>query len=127
MALYFDLLKLESLTNGDPEYMITALEHWYNKRYIPKNKYEKYKPLKEPLNGKSFLINPRDFFDDKTTDVLFRAQYLQLAGRRDYLLYKQYGVTYLDLSHFPDINKKIYTNPLINLKENKLHFKYEEK
>jgi hypothetical protein len=128
MTLFFDIQVLEKETKLDSEYLVKALEHYYNNRTIPKNKYEKYKPLTKSLRGNSYLLNPRDFFNDLTTDIIYKAQYIRLAARRDYLLYKHYGFKYLDLSFLPEISiNAIKTNPLITINKQILYFKYEEK
>jgi len=127
MTLFFNIEVLEKETDGDSEYLIFALERWYKKHTIPINARQKYKPLKKSLSGSSFLLNPDKFFKDRTTDVMFRAQYLKLAARRDYTLYKLYGLKSLDLSFFPNINLQlIEANPLLSIIKNNIHFKYED-
>jgi hypothetical protein len=127
MTLFFNIDVLEKETDGDSQYLIVALERWYNKHTIPINARQKYKPLKKSLSGSSFLLNPDKFFKDRNTDVIFRAQYLKLAARRDYTLYKLYGLRTLDLSFFPNINLQlIEANPLLSIIKNNLHFKYED-
>ncbi len=106
--------------------MVIALYYWYKKETIPKKSNSKFKPLKN-LAGTSFLLNPEKFFKDKTTDIIWKAQVIRLAGRRDYMHYKMYGYKFLDLSFFPDISiNSIQSNPLIEIKQNKIYFKYEE-
>ncbi len=125
-TLFFNVKILEENTACNPQYMITALWHWYKKNTIPKRANEKYKPIKN-LAGYSYLLHPDRFFKDKTTDIIWKAQVIRLAGRRDYSLYKMYGFKFLDLSYFPDIDiNAIESNPLITIKENKIYFKYEE-
>jgi hypothetical protein len=127
MTLFFNIDVLEKETDGDSQYLIVALERWYKKHTIPINARQKYKPLKKSLSGSSFLLNPDKFFKDRNTDVIFRAQYLKLAARRDYTLYKLYGLRTLDLSFFPNINLQlIEANPLLSIIKNNLHFKYED-
>jgi predicted RNA-binding protein associated with RNAse of E/G family len=59
--------------------------------------------------------------------MVYKAQYIRLAGRRDYAIYKYYGHKYLDLSYYLDINlDTIKNNPLTKITENKIYFKYEE-
>lgn len=86
-----------------------------------------YKPIS--LNGgSSFLLEP-DYIliQDTTTDPDFKVQYLKLAGRRDLHLYKTYKSITLPLSYYSDIDLKLLNyNPLLKLKNNNLHFKYEE-
>lgn len=126
--LFFNLQVLEAETKDDPEYFLIALYYWFTKQTIPKTAYQKYKPLKKSLKGINFIVNPQDFFKDKLTDTVYKVQYLKLAARRDYFLYKNYGINYLDLSFFPDLNiSAIKYNPLLKIKEHKLYFKYEDK
>jgi len=127
MTLFFNIEVLEKETKGDLNYLIIGLEKWFNKQYLPLNSREKYKPLKRSLSGYSFLLQPEPFFKDKTTDIIYRVQYLRLASRRDYTQYKLYGSKSLDLSFLPDINiHVIESNPIILIKQNKIYFKYEE-
>ncbi len=78
------------------------------------------------LVGHSYLLNPKEFFEDKSTDIIFRVQYLKLAGMRDYGLYKQYKYTGLQTSFFPDLAyDNIKHNPLLIIKPTEILFKYE--
>lgn len=127
MALFFNLQTLETKTRNDPKKLVETLRLYYIGKTAPKNARDLVKPLSN-LVGTSFLLNAKAIFEDKTTDVVYRAQYIRLAGRRDYLLYKLYGYTHLDLSYFLDINvNTIQHNPLLTITENKIYFKYEEK
>jgi hypothetical protein len=126
MILFFNLSVLEAETLGNPKQMVEKLRLFYTKKQIPKNSYSKVKPIRN-LIGNSYLINPDGFFADNITDIIYKSQYIQLAGRRDYGAYKLYNVKYLDLSYFKDIAlDNIKTNPLITITQNKIYFKYEE-
>lgn len=126
MILFFNLSVLEAESLGNPKQMVEKLRLFYTKKQIPKNSYSKVKPIRN-LIGNSYLINPDGFFADNITDIIYKSQYIQLAGRRDYSLYKLYNVKYLDLSYFKDIAlDNIKTNPLITITQNKIYFKYEE-
>jgi hypothetical protein len=123
MAVFFNLELLEAESKCDPVLMLLILERHFGKKLIPKNKTEKvsYKNL----YGNSFLLNARPLFDDNT-DISYKAQYIRLAGRRDYSLYKFYKVTYLDLSYYKDIDLDLIKhNPLLKIENNKIYFKYE--
>lgn len=127
MVLFFNLETLEKETKGDLNYMVVALQRWFNKDLVPKNAKQKYKPLSKSLHGSSFLVKPERFFRDTTTDIIWRVQYLKLAAKRDYTYYKLYGITYLDTTFFPDLNlKAIEPNPLLKITDNKIYFKYED-
>jgi len=126
MALFFDLQTLETKTRNDSKKLVETLRLHYLKKIAPKNVRDLVKPLNN-LVGTSFLLNAKALFEDKTTDIIYKAQYIRLAGRRDYLLYKLYGYKHLDLSYFLDINVNIIKhNPLLTITENKIYFKYEE-
>lgn len=126
MILFFSLSILEAETLGNPKQMVEKLCLFYTKKQIPKNSYSKVKPIRN-LIGNSYLINPDGFFADNITDIIYKSQYIQLAGRRDYSAYKLYNVKHLDLSYFKDIDlDNIKTNPLITITQNKIYFKYEE-
>ena len=127
MILFFNLQTLETKTQVDPKKLVETLRLHYLGKVAPKNVRDLVKPLNN-LVGTSFLLNAKALFEDKTTDIIYKAQYIRLAGRRDYLLYKLYGYTHLDLSYFLDIDvNKIQHNPLLTITENKIYFKYEEK
>lgn len=124
MTLRFSLPTLEKLTKGNPEYFLEALRLWNNKQLIPKSKYSKWKPL--TLSGTSYLLNPEPLFDSKT-DILFKLQYIRLAARRDFGMYRTQGIKYLDLVLYPDLDPSLIGgNPLLNISNNKLHFIFEE-
>ncbi len=118
MTLFFNLETLEAQCKGDYGKFITYL-HLHLQRRL-------FKPFN--LHGLSFLLNPEPLFrKDNKVDILYKIQYIKLAARRDYGLYKLYGQKTLDLSYFPDINiSAIRTNPLISIKNNQIFFLYEE-
>ncbi len=123
MCLFFDQKKLENEACNDPNKMVTMLFYHWKKPIIPTKGMSR-----QPLNGYSFLLNPKDFFGDTTTDILYRIQYLKLAAMRDYLLYKEHRYKALQLSFYPDINiQAIKHNPLLVVTPNEVTFKYEER
>ena len=110
----FNLAKLESMANASQVRLVELLEDYY-------------KGFKYKLAGNSYLINPGQLLFDRNVDILFKAQYIQLAGRRSYQQYKDLGYKHLDLSYFPDLNlQTIKYNPLLITENNKIYFKYEE-
>ena len=123
MALFFNLDLLETETNCDPKLMLSMLERHFSKKLIPKN-HRELNSFKN-LSGHSFLLNAQPLFSDPC-DIAHKAQYIRLAGRRDYSLYKLYRVVYLDLSYFKDIDlDAIKYNPLLTITDNKIYFKHE--
>jgi hypothetical protein len=125
MTLFFNLETLQAQCNNDPNKFMALLEYHYSKR-LPK-KRSLYKPSRVSLAGNNFLLNPKDLFLDKITDVLYKLQYVKLAARRDYNLYKFYQYKALQLSYFPDVKYDlIKQNPLLNITPHEIFFKYEE-
>jgi hypothetical protein len=126
MTLFFNLETLQAQCNNDPNKFMAMLEYHYSKR-LPK-KRSLYKPSKVSLLGNSYLLNPKDLFLDKSTDILYKLQYVKLAARRDYTAYTLYNYKALQTSYFPDIKYDlIKQNPLLNITSNEIFFKYEEK
>lgn len=124
---WFNLQKLERLTKLDSEYIFEALKKAWQGKTIPKNTWEKYKPLQGIIPGSSYLINPQSLFEDTSTNVVFKAQYIRLAGLRDYLSYKTLRQKHLDLTLYPDLNRQaLKQNTLLILENNTLKFIYEE-
>lgn len=127
MIFFFNLQKLEQATKLDPDYMVEALKKAWQGRTIPKNAWEKHKPIAGVIPGTSWLVNPAGLFADTSTNSVFKSQYIRLAGLRDYLSYKLLKQTYLDLSLYPDLNiTALKQNPLLILENNTLKFIHEE-
>ena len=123
MALFFNLELLEAESQCDPKLMLSMLERHSGKKLIPKNHRERV--LTQNLTGHSFILDANSLFND-TSDIAHKAQYIRLAGRRDYSLFKLYRAVYLDLSYFKDIDiDLIKNNPLLTITQNKIYFKYE--
>lgn len=125
--LFFNLEILMKATASDPSYTVEALRKLHDKVFLPRSTLAKHPPVLGLGGGYSYLLNPKEIFRDKSTDILFKSQYIQLAARREYLDYKLYKNKYLDLSLFPDIVvSKVRSNPLILISNDKIYFKYEE-
>lgn len=126
MALFFNLEVLEREAAGDSDKLIKLLQyHYYGS--IPSNYKTKYKPSKVSLHGNSFILNPDPVLRDSPLEQAYIAQYIKLAARRDYFLYRTHGIITLDRSYFPDlILDNIKTNPLLTIETRLIKFKYEE-
>lgn len=124
MALFFNLDTLEAQSCNDSVKFIGMLWYHYSRR-LP-SRYSKIKPSRVSLSGHSFLLNPEPLFNDNT-DILYKVQYIKLAARRDWNLYKQYKYKSLQTSFFPDLNyDAIRSNPLLKITPTEITFKYEE-
>jgi hypothetical protein len=121
--LFFNLAQLQLAANGNSTTLVKELKQYYLYRNKKLNGY--YLPKYSLVGGTSFLINPKELFNDSALDV-YKAQYIILAGKRDLNLYKEYKVATLDLSFFPDLQvEKIKNNPLLNITQQQIKFKYE--
>jgi hypothetical protein len=124
MVLFFNLSTLEEQSCNDSIKFIGMLWYHYSKR-LP-TRYSKVKPSKVSLTGNSFLLSPGPLFTDNA-DILYKVQYVKLAARRDWNLYKQYKYKSLQTSYFPDIKyDSIKYNPLLKITPTEISFKYEE-
>lgn len=117
--LLFDYKKLVEIAKNNPHKIVSLLKQYHTqktkKTYIENN-----------LNGSSFILHPEKLFRSTVEDI-FKAQYIILAARRDYIFFKLYGITSLNLSYFPDINlEKIKHNPLLTITKTEIKFKYED-
>lgn len=121
--LFFNLTNLLKAGENNSNKIVNELERYYLYKSNKLNGY--YLPKVSLFGGSSFLINPKELFMDIShTD--FKAQYILLAGRRDYTLYKEYKITTLDLSFFPDLQiDKIKNNPLLDITTQHIKFKFE--
>ena len=123
--MFFNLQLLEELAGSDPNKFMALLEY-HCKGGIARSKYSKYKPATKSLLGNSYILNPDTLFSDKTTDILFKIQYIKLAARRDFTLYKFHGYKGIQLSYYPDINiEAAKQNPLLIVTSTEINFKYE--
>lgn len=123
MTFFFNIENLEKEAASDPKRFMLLLKNFYYKK-LPKNGYSIVPKL--PLHGLSFILNPEPLFKSNV-DILYIIQYIKLAARRDYGMYKHYGSKTLQLSYFPDILLgNIKTNPLLEITKTEIFFKYEE-
>jgi hypothetical protein len=97
-------------------------------KITPKNYYDKtFKFYEKNFHGSSFLLNPKDLlekgraFSDKEV-----AEYVGVASFRNSYEYAKTKDTTLDLI-FCQVNEDIITkNRLLDIRDGKIHFKYEE-
>lgn len=120
----YSYTNLEKLCGANTELMLKVFYFLFSKKpiVIP-NRIVNVSELK----GRNFLLNPEPFIRDRTTDPVYKRQYLYLSSLRSSWNLKNYGTKYLDLSFFPDLDtNKILHNPLLQIKNDKLYFKFEE-
>ncbi len=94
----------------------------------PKNIYDPLYPYYyKDYSGDSYMLNPHELilneFRYTPKEV---AQYIALASYRSYNTYILTGHTSLDLFHSPMTEDAINNNRLLRIKDNRIHFYYEE-
>ncbi len=125
--IYFDWKKILEATNGNVGDIITIMRI-ITFRITPKNYYDKtFKFYEKNFHGSSFLVNPKDLlekgraFSDKEV-----AEYVGVASFRNSYEYAQTKDTTLDLIFCQVSEDTINQNRLLEIRDGKVHFKYEE-
>ena len=125
--IYFDWKKILEATNGNVGDIITIMRI-ITIRITPKNYYDKtFKFYEKNFHGNSFLVNPKDLlekgraFSDKEV-----AEYVGVASFRNSYEYAQTKDTTLDLIFCQVSEDTINQNRLLEIRDGKVHFKYEE-
>ena len=125
--IYFDWKKILEASNGNVADIITIMRI-ITFRITPKNYYDKtFRFYEKNFHGSSFLLNPKDLlekgraFSDKEV-----AEYVGVASFRNSYEYAKTKDTTLDLI-FCQVSEDIITkNRLLDIRDGKVHFKYEE-
>ena len=125
--IYFDWKKILEATNGNVGDIITIMRI-ITFRITPKNYYDKtFKFYEKNFHGNSFLVNPKELlekgraFSDKEV-----AEYVGVASFRNSYEYAKTKDTTLDLIFCQVSEDTINQNRLLEIRDGKVHFKYEE-
>jgi len=126
--LLYDWKKIFTVTNGDPSSIFIIFEMLV-KNSIPQNKYDPiYKFYGLNFTGECFLVHPDvllyNAFRYSRRDI---AIYLAFASMRSLGEYFASGDITLDLLEMPiDPFQHLENDRLLYMKDDKLHFLYEE-
>ena len=124
MTFFFNLDNLEKESCNNSTTFMAILDTIYYKK-LP-NRRKGIKPVKLNMHGSSFILNLEPLLKLSDIDTIYIVQYIKLCAKRDYNMYKMFGVKTLDLSYYPDINlSAIKSNPLLQITKSEIHFKYE--
>ena len=125
--IYFDWKKILEASNGNVADIITIMRI-ITFRITPKNYYDKtFRFYEKSFHGSSFLVNAEDLlqegraYSDKEV-----AEYVGVASFRNYYEYKKTKDTTLDLIFCQVSENTINQNRLLEIRDRKIHFKYEE-
>lgn len=125
--LLFNWNKIVKASNGNVADIITILRIITFKIH-PKNYYDKtFKFYEYNFGGKSYLLNPEKLLDvGRTFSDREVAEYAGVASFRNYYEYVQNKDTTLDLLMCPISEDIITKNRLLEIKDSRIHFKFEE-
>ena len=125
--IYFDWKKILEASNGNVADIITIMRI-ITFRITPKNYYDKtFRFYEKSFHGSSFLVNAEDLlqegraYSDKEV-----AEYVGVASFRNYYEYKKTKDTTLDLIFCQVSENTINQNRLLEIRDGKIHFKYED-
>lgn len=125
--IYFDWKKILEASNGNVADIITIMRI-ITFKITPKNYYDKtFRFYEKNFHGSSFLLNPKDLlekgraFSDKEV-----AEYVGVASFRNSYEYAKTKDTTLDLIFSQVSEDTINQNRLLEIRDGKIHFKYEE-
>ena len=112
----------------------SVLQYFYAKRGIEPKFYlgnKKQTILKEAVKpwptGYCYLINI-DKVLEEATDPNYLYYYLELASKRDLFSYQIRGIRYLPIQFVPEyLMGLVETNPMLEVKDEKVYFKYEQR
>ena len=114
-------------TNGKVRDIITVV-HSLTYNLQPRNKRDRlYKYYQKDFTGQSFLLNPEKLFlhREEYEDIEI-AQYVGIASQRYYANYKLSKDTTLDLFEYDGKDIILYSNRLLTVSGNRIHFKFED-
>jgi hypothetical protein len=121
MLTFFNVSNIELASKGNPTRFLQLFKN-HCKRKLPDP------TIKYALHGTSYILHPEPLFIDNKIDILYKIQYIQLAARRDYGMYRLYKRKDLDLTMYPDLElQAVLSNPLLDITKLSIKFLYEEK
>ena len=125
--IYFDWKKILEATNGNVADIITIIRI-ITYRITPKNYYDKtFKFYEKNFHGSSFLVNPKELLEKgRTYSDKEVAEYVGVASFRNSYEYTKTKDTTLDLIFCQVSEDTINQNRLLEIRDGKIHFKYEE-
>ena len=111
-----------------------VIQYFYHKRgiksqfYLGEIKQEVIQEANKPWpTGYCYLINLDEALR-MAQDPNYLYYYLELASKRDLFSYKIRGITYLPIQFVPEyLMGLVETNPMLEVKDEKLYFKYEQR
>ena len=125
--LFYDWKKMFEASEGNPLTLFVIFKMLVTNA-VPRNKYDDiYKYAGKHFNGQSYILHA-DVLLHNAYKYEYReiAQYLALASMRRYADYVTTGKTTLDLAECEVDQEYFKDNSLLRIKNDKIHFKYEE-
>ena len=127
MVVLYDWDKISRAANGKLDRIITIFDMIvFNRKVRSLSDSRRWVAGKE-YSGDSFMLNPEELLQYKNCYTRKEVcRYIALCARRSYADYKIYGTKTLDLVKCPLPLYKLQRNRLLEIKDNKIYFLYEE-
>ena len=125
--IYFDWKKILEATNGNVADIITIMRI-ITYKITPANYYDKtFKFYEKGFHGSSYLVNPKELLEKgRTYSDKEVAEYVGVASFRNPYEYLKTKDTTLDLIFCQVSEDTINQNRLLDIRNGKIHFKFEE-
>lgn len=111
-----------------------VIQYFYCKRgiksqfYLGETKYDVIREASKPWpQGDCYIINLDEVLR-MAQDPNYLYYYLELASKRSLFDYKMRGISYLPVQFVPEyLMGLVDTNPMLEVKDDKIYFKYEQR
>jgi len=126
-VIFYDWETMAKLAKGDPKNIIVMVARLtYNLTCHSSNR-QKDIFYKSDISGDSYLLNPELLLkNENAASLRHMVEYIGLASYRRYADYQMTGDSSLSIHHCRMKIENIEKNPLLIVRNDKIHFKLEE-
>ena len=128
IMIFYDWKKIRNETDGKVGDIVSILYILTYRKEPPINRKDsRFKYWQKSFHGKSFLVNPKPLLIQRSrySDREI-AQYAGIASLRNYFDYQSKKDTTLDLLFFTGKQDILTNNRLLQVKNGRIHFLFEE-
>ena len=119
--------KIMRATKGESTKIMTVVELLTYQRIPFSTKDKTYNYYGTDFSGHSFLVNPEELLiETRNYSMKEAAEYLAVASYRNYYYYEKTKDTTLEILHLPVSLDIINNNRLLRIKDEVVHFKFED-
>ena len=125
--IFFNWETMSLMAQGDPRNIIIMVARLTYNLTCHSRDRSKDKLYKVGLRGDSYLLEPELLLrNEKGVSMKYLAEYVGLASYRRYIDYQMANDSTLSVLHTHMDREKIENNPLLYVRNDKIHFKLEE-